>query len=354
MLHLSLFLFFLGLVLYFIPQQLGIGLVIGFISFATSIVYLVTNILPLIYPQCPYKTPVSSFLYVVIVWILQQCPIVLKVILSQVAKLIKSHGDDSWLIFQLPPGIQTLEGFEIYAAKRSCIKHELDALLWLYERSSTSAIHRLIIHALAGLPSNYIAEAVPLSTPLWDEIQDKKDRMLMDCMEITCKGTTQWISKDIPDIESRIEPLLQLEILFHPLCWRFPSRLFGKHDLDFSRMAMSDTLLITLCSIDDPHIQKPKHLGSDCKITAKALEHNVLHHPNMWNSLIYQWSSDSTQTTMSLHMTDIFINIDESTPETDSKMCLNLIIAIYFPEQHSHTSSSCTLADIMLEDPPTK
>ncbi|KAK0226873.1 hypothetical protein EDD85DRAFT_777551, partial [Armillaria nabsnona] len=66
-LHLSLFLFFLGLVLYLIPQQLGIALVIGIISFATSIVYLVTNILPLIYPQCPYKTPVSSFLYVVIV-----------------------------------------------------------------------------------------------------------------------------------------------------------------------------------------------------------------------------------------------------------------------------------------------
>ncbi len=104
-------------------------LIIRIISFATSIFYLVTNILPLIYLQCLYKTPVSSFLYVVIVWIFQQCPIVLKAILSQVAKLIKSHGDDSWLIFQLPPEIQTLEGFEIYVAKRSCIKHELDALL---------------------------------------------------------------------------------------------------------------------------------------------------------------------------------------------------------------------------------
>ncbi len=285
---------------------------------------------------------------------LRQYPIVLKAILSPAAKLIKSHEIDSWPKFQLPPGIETLEDFEIYAAKRSCIKHELDGLLWLYERSSTSAIRHLVIYALAGLPSNYIAEADPLAPPLWDEIRDEKDRMLMDCMEMTHKGTTRWIPKDIPDIESRIEPLLRLEILFRPLRRRFPSGLFGKHDLDFSRMAMSDTLSITLCSLNDPHIQKPKHLGSDSKIAAKALGDSVLHHPDVWNSLIHQWSSDSTQTTMSSHMTDIFINIDELTPETDPDMCLNLITAIYFPEQHSHTSSSCTLADIMLGDPPTK
>ncbi len=93
--------------------------------------------------------------------------------------------------------------------------------------------------------------------------------MLMDCMEMTHKGTTQWIPKDIPDIESRVEPLLQLEILFHPLCQRFPSGLFGKHDLNFLRMAMLDTLSITLCSLKDSHIQKPKHLGSDSKSLQK-------------------------------------------------------------------------------------
>ncbi len=35
---------------------------------------------------------------------------------------------------------QTLDGFEIYAAERSRVKYDLQALLWLYARSSTSLI----------------------------------------------------------------------------------------------------------------------------------------------------------------------------------------------------------------------
>ncbi len=60
MLHLSLGIFFMGLFLYLLPQQLGIALMIGTVSLITYIVYLVTNMLPLIYPECPYKTPLSS------------------------------------------------------------------------------------------------------------------------------------------------------------------------------------------------------------------------------------------------------------------------------------------------------
>lgn len=54
---------------------------------------------------------------------------------------------------------KTLEDFEIHDAERSHVKHDLDALHWLYVQSSTSAIHRLIIHALTELPLEYIDEA---------------------------------------------------------------------------------------------------------------------------------------------------------------------------------------------------
>ncbi|SJL15292.1 uncharacterized protein ARMOST_18785 [Armillaria ostoyae] len=142
---------------------------------------------------------------------------------------------------------------EIYAAHKSCIENEVDALHWLYKRSSTSAIHRLVIQALAGLSPDHKARAEEVFSPHWIEIRDEKERMLMDCMELTQDGPTRWIPKDIPNIGGRIEPLLQLEILFPAICRKFPSRLFREYNLDFSRK-LSNTLSITLSAIDDAHI----------------------------------------------------------------------------------------------------
>ncbi|KAK0226829.1 hypothetical protein EDD85DRAFT_891036, partial [Armillaria nabsnona] len=67
MLHLSLGMFFAGLVLYLIPQQKGIAIMIGITSLATFIMYLVTSILPLMFPACPYKTPLTSVASVIII-----------------------------------------------------------------------------------------------------------------------------------------------------------------------------------------------------------------------------------------------------------------------------------------------
>ncbi len=87
------------------------------------------------------------------------------------------------------------------------------------------AIHRLIIQALAGLPEEYHMDAQDIFKPHWVEIRNEKDRMLMDCMERVLNedgSSAVWIPKDIPDIDRRIEPLLQLEIQFPSLLIRLP------------------------------------------------------------------------------------------------------------------------------------
>ncbi|KAK0442518.1 uncharacterized protein EV420DRAFT_1341015, partial [Desarmillaria tabescens] len=138
MLHLSLFLFFIGLVLSLLPQQQKTSIVVGIISIITFIVYVVTNTLPIIYPDCAYKTPLSLVAYVITTWILQQFVAVLKSISS--------------LQIEFRPGLKTLQDFEMYGAEISSAKGEVDQLLWLYTRASTSAMRRLVIQALAGLP----------------------------------------------------------------------------------------------------------------------------------------------------------------------------------------------------------
>ncbi len=102
-------------------------------SLSTFIVYFLTNILPLIYPECPYKTPLSSIAYVIVMWMFHRSTAAIKLMVLAV----------------FSP--KTLEDFEIYAAERSRVRYDLQALLWLYARSSMLAIHCLVIQALAGL-----------------------------------------------------------------------------------------------------------------------------------------------------------------------------------------------------------
>ncbi|PBK86000.1 hypothetical protein ARMGADRAFT_1087030 [Armillaria gallica] len=104
-------------------------------------------------------------------------------------------------------------------------------------------------------------------------------------MELTRDGSTQWIPKDIPNIDHRIEPLLRLERLFRPSSWKFPFGLFGEHDLDFSRKDISDTLSTTLSSLDDLHIRMPVGMDSQKKVAMNALSDNRFHHPDVWKSI---------------------------------------------------------------------
>ncbi len=154
---------------------------------------------------------------------------------------------------------KTLEDFEIYAAERSRVRYDLQALLWLYARSSMLAIRRLVIQALAGLPEEYNTDAQDIFKPHWVEIRDEKDRMLMDCMERVLNkdgSSAVWIPKDIPDIDCRIAPLLRLEIKFPSTCQQFPFGVFGGHNLDFSKKEVSNALSITLSSLEAKGIQK--------------------------------------------------------------------------------------------------
>ncbi len=334
MLHLSLFLFFIGLVLSLLRLQPQIALVIGIISMSTFIVYVVTNILPIIFPECPYKTPLSSVVYAIIMWILRRFASVLRAITP--------------LTFKFHPETKTLQGLGIYAAERSRIKHEVDALLSLYVRSSTAAIRRLVIHALAGLPPEYIKYAEEAFTSHWVEIRDEKERMLMDCMELTRDGSTQWIPKDIPNIDRRIEPLLRLERLFRPSSRKFPFGLFGEHDLDFSRKDISDTLSTTLSSLDDLHIRMPVGLDSQTKVAMNALADNHFHHPDVWKSIFNRASQQGL-----FYREQSSFDLLRRTPKYSAsgnsdltiEMCLSLVTTIYLPERDSSTSHSCTLAD---------
>lgn len=380
MLHLSLFLFFVGLFLSLIPEQLGIALMIGTISLATCLVYCVTNMLPLIYPECPYKTPLSSTACAIVMWMHRHPPSIILRAMTFVAlkknacAVIRWMRQESlprvtleitwpavrlitflyrqWILLsnlEFPPEINTLEGFEIHAAESSRVKHDLDALLWLYVRSSTSAIRHLVIHALAGLPLDYITCAEEVFKDHWSEIRHEKEGLLVDCMELTRDGITRWIPKDLPSIDRRIEPLLRLDIIFPKMHRKYASGIFEDHDLDFSMKDFSDTMSTTLSShncLHDSRIRISVSLSSQKKVAMNALADNRLHHPAVWRQL-YNWACD--QGLFYSSRIDRF-DLSSFNPDFTSEMFLSLVRSIYSSKRNCSTLLGCTLAESAVFD----
>ncbi|PBK69507.1 hypothetical protein ARMSODRAFT_867620, partial [Armillaria solidipes] len=55
----SLGIFLVGLVLFLVPLQAAIASIVGTITFVTFAIYFISNLLPVWFPSCPYKTPLS-------------------------------------------------------------------------------------------------------------------------------------------------------------------------------------------------------------------------------------------------------------------------------------------------------
>ncbi|KAF9042609.1 hypothetical protein BDZ89DRAFT_944117 [Hymenopellis radicata] len=71
--HVSLTLFLSGLALFFVPLRLSLAWTIGVLTVIVCTLYIIGNIIPIFFPDCPYKTPLTDFInslfhYSAVVW----------------------------------------------------------------------------------------------------------------------------------------------------------------------------------------------------------------------------------------------------------------------------------------------
>lgn len=66
LLHLALFLFFIGLVVLLSTLDNVVAVFVGLIAILAYTAYIAANLLPVWYPECPYKTPISTYAYLVV------------------------------------------------------------------------------------------------------------------------------------------------------------------------------------------------------------------------------------------------------------------------------------------------
>ncbi|KAF9067053.1 hypothetical protein BDP27DRAFT_940941 [Rhodocollybia butyracea] len=136
--HLSLLLFFLGLVLFLIPLQLALSWIVGSITVTVYGLYFLSALLPTIRPQCPYKTPLSEFFLAFGVYC-QTAATNFRRWLRHESHLVRVHK----------PANSVLEALEESMADSSL---SVEAFQWLFHASSNPSAHRVAFQAIAGLP----------------------------------------------------------------------------------------------------------------------------------------------------------------------------------------------------------
>ncbi len=122
----SLAVFLVGLVLFIIPLRVSIASVVGAITFISFSAYIVTNFLPIVYPSCPYKTPLSQYMFPLYAYIRRRI-----------------RGS---------PTAHTLREAESTTVRDSADEMDVQALVWLINMSSNPSVENIVLESMSALP----------------------------------------------------------------------------------------------------------------------------------------------------------------------------------------------------------
>ncbi|KAF9026227.1 hypothetical protein BDZ89DRAFT_41912 [Hymenopellis radicata] len=135
LMHVALGVFLAGLVIFVCSLSTAMASALGCMTGTGALAYLVSNILPLFYTNCPYKTPLASYSFMIVSWVRRQT-----------LALKSCRGAMSSAI---PRSLKEVE--------RTAVSHktdELDALAvsWLHNTSSNASVQSIAVQSLGGLP----------------------------------------------------------------------------------------------------------------------------------------------------------------------------------------------------------
>lgn len=174
LLHLSLAIFVVGVVLFLHSLQLAITYAIGFGAGMLCIAYLCANLLPVVFPQCPYQTPFCAYGHLVyrlvrsrwrgaVNWSvkrwrkLRNLPLVDKldddsnIELSLYMSSSTNRNDFSNM--ELPSS--SLKAVERVAVARAADELDIGCITWLYTASSSAALKQIAIQSISGLRADF-------------------------------------------------------------------------------------------------------------------------------------------------------------------------------------------------------
>ncbi|PBK86337.1 hypothetical protein ARMGADRAFT_972883 [Armillaria gallica] len=136
LLSMSLGIFLVGLVLFLVPLQAVIASIVGTITFVTFAIYLITNLLPVWYPSCPYKTPLSQYIFLPYAYIMNRGFFI------SPASSVPAHAKP----------LRKFRDVERAAVELRADDLDAYALGWLSGMSSNPSVQSIVMQSTSALP----------------------------------------------------------------------------------------------------------------------------------------------------------------------------------------------------------
>ncbi|KAK0217970.1 hypothetical protein IW262DRAFT_1106801 [Armillaria fumosa] len=261
----SLAVFLVGLILFIIPLRVSIASIVGSVTFIAFAAYLVTNLLPILYPSCPYKTPLSQYIFSLYAYITHNISF----------KWIKLFDDVelSSLPEHVPPKPVALKDAEIAAVKQYADETDVHALSWLYSMSSNPSVQSIVIQSTGALPLTSV-------TSLLHHIA-----YLSSICHITLRDLLSAASDGHPALEGKIDRVSRASHRFRDLRPESGWFLTPLHVLSRLKGRLSPTVYAQLLCLQHStdHLNEIREL-----ITFNLSGEGIALEPIVWARLLYK------------------------------------------------------------------
>ncbi|KAK0474781.1 hypothetical protein IW261DRAFT_524892 [Armillaria novae-zelandiae] len=207
LMHLALAIFLVGLIIFLHPLQAALSWVICVGTVLLYTAYVVATILPIIFPQCPYQTPLCHLIYI------SFCHIVPRVTWASYHKqsfisLYRQRDFKAMFYYlchicmQARPS-QSLSMIESKVVQETSIDLALKALPWLFSVSSNPTVQSIVIQSIGGLP--LVAEKK------LQALQGPMQSVQFPLLQSHLHSLEQALVQPVPGMELGLERLLRFD-----------------------------------------------------------------------------------------------------------------------------------------------
>ncbi|KAK0463650.1 uncharacterized protein EV420DRAFT_1100725 [Desarmillaria tabescens] len=167
LMHLALALFFVGLSLFLHPLRAALSRVICTGTVLLIVAYTVMTILPMCFPQCPYRTPLCDLTYPPYNYIAFLFQKHYNRLLERIRKEEVEPMDNT------KAKLNSLKQLELDAVEKVSIRLSVEALHWLFSVSSNPTVQSVVVESIGGLPMEALVDvnAVFRGSPSIDDVR---------------------------------------------------------------------------------------------------------------------------------------------------------------------------------------
>ncbi|KAK0442816.1 hypothetical protein EV421DRAFT_548313 [Armillaria borealis] len=209
--HLALAIFLSGLVIFLHPLRAALSWVICAGTVLVYTAYVVATILPILFPQCPYRTPLCDLVYISVC-----CTILARVTWeSRWIFLYHYRRRDFSRMFRYRPRVQARTPQSLTMIESEFVQQRskdlaVEALHWLFSVSSNPSVQSIVIQSVGGLPMASGSMVTWFQVPGDNGLPmlDLRDSLIRQCL-LETKVSDHSYYEPVPGMEGKLGRLLR-------------------------------------------------------------------------------------------------------------------------------------------------